>query len=440
MPLLLPVAEVYKLFAFSGALYYGGAAFDALGCPALVGEILVGMLLGPQAAEFLSADLVASLQVAGQAGLCLMVLEGGISMEASVLREKGVRAVVLAATGTALPVLLGWAAMLAMGESVYSALASGIALSSTAIGFTMRMMTEMNLLSTPEGQLITAAAMIDDVFSLILLSMLSVLKDEALDEEGSGAEADGLWRAWTICRPLLASLIVSLFSVACFFVVEAFSPALGTRIGRWPHRLRTAVEERKEELILLVLIGGGVCAAWLSDGLYSTLLLGIFGVGAAFCTQPVARDAWRHVAPVQLWASRFFFGATVGFQIPVRDLFRGGNLGPGLLLTLVAILGKWLSGAWGVNIFHDGKFAGKVYWGTFMRVGCAMIGRGELGFQLATTARNDGIITSEAYSATIWALLLATLLGPYAFRLSMKLTPCGLQKLSSTADPPISSA
>ena len=68
-----------------------------------------------------------------------------------------------------------------------------------------------------------------------------------------------------------------------------------------------------------------------------------------------------------------------------------------------------------------------------MRVGCAMIGRGELGFQLATTAKADGILTADAYSATIWALLLATLIGPFAFRLSMKYTPWGLEEKGGEA-------
>ena len=151
--LLTPVGEVYKLFAFFGALYYGGEALDFIGCPALVGEIFVGMLLGPDVAELFSHSMVASLITMGQAGLMLMVLEGGISMDARILRTKGIRAVVLAATGTALPVLLGWGTMIAMGHKSLSALASGIALSSTAIGFTMRMMTDMGLLDTAEGQL-----------------------------------------------------------------------------------------------------------------------------------------------------------------------------------------------------------------------------------------------------------------------------------------------
>ena len=138
MTLLTPIGQVYWLFAFAGALYYGGLAFDLVGCPALVGEIVVGMVLGPDVADMFSADMVSSLITVGQAGLMLMVLEGGISMDADVLRAKGIRAVVLAATGTALPVLLGWGTMAVLGHGSLEALASGIALSSTAIGFTMR--------------------------------------------------------------------------------------------------------------------------------------------------------------------------------------------------------------------------------------------------------------------------------------------------------------
>ena len=106
------------------------------------------------------------------------------------------------------------------------------------------------------------------------------------------------------------------------------------------------------------------------------------------------------------------------------------------MLLIPAVLGKWLSGAWGVSVFDGGRFAGRTYWATFNRVGCAMIGRGELGFQLATTSRAAGILNADSYSATIWALLLATLLGPFAFRMAMRLTPCGLESLADGLKPP----
>lgn len=323
----------------------------------------------------------------------LMVLEGGISMDADVLRRKGIRAIVLAATGTVLPVLLGWGVMALLGHSMLCSLASGIALSSTAIGFTMRMMTDMKLLATAEGQLITAAAMIDDVFSLILLSMLTVVQQA--DDEG----ASGGLNAWLFLRPLLASAVVTGLGLLAFKLVDAKAAGFARSVDAMPPRLKRVTQERAQETMLLVLVGAGALAAWLSEGLFSTLLLGIFCVGSVFCTVPLAKEAYQHVVPLQAWLSRFFFGATVGFQVPMNDLFTGLNVGQGFVLLVPAILGKWLSGAWAADVCGgsgEGGRCGKEYWGTFNRVGCAMIGRGELGFQLATTSRAAGILTPEA--------------------------------------------
>ena len=422
--LLLPVGQVYRLFTFACALYYGGVAFDYVGCPALVGELVMGMVLGPHAAKLLSHELVEALKVAGLAGLLLMVLEGGLAMDADVIRDKGARAVVLAATGTALPVLLGWATMLALGHSSTHALSSGIALSSTAIGFTLRMMTDMKLLETAEGQLITAAAMIDDVFSLILLAMLTVLQET---EGGSGDDGGASNVGWLVVRPLLSSAVVLLVGYGLFIVVDRHAPevAASRLLSRLPGGVRAMAEARASEGLLLLLMAGGVLAAWLAEGFHSSQLLGVFAVGTIFCTHATAQDCYATVAPVQAWLSRLFFGATVGFVVPIDDLFEGGALGEGLVLTLAAILGKFLSGAWAESISGEEPtdgFASRYYWGAFLRVGCAMIGRGELGFLLVTTSLEDRIINRRAYSATIWALILATLIGPFAFRLSSKAT------------------
>ena len=298
--LLVPVGQVYRLFTFACALYYGGVAFDFVGCPALVGELVVGMVLGPHAAKLLSHELVEALKVAGLAGLLLMVLEGGLAMDAAVLRAKGVRAVVLAATGTALPVLLGWATMAAMGHSSTHALSSGIALSSTAIGFTLRMMTDMKLLETPEGQLITAAAMIDDVFSLILLAMLTVIQET---EGGSGDDGGASNVGWLVVRPLLSSAVVLLVGYGLFIVVDRHEPEVTAGrliLSRLPSDVREMAEARASEGLLLLLLGGGVLAAWLAEGFHSSQLLGVFAVGTVFCTRAVAQDCYAAVAQVQV--------------------------------------------------------------------------------------------------------------------------------------------
>ena len=165
---------VLSLIAYGAALWLGGEIAHALGCPALVGEIVTGMALGPHAGRLLPAELASAVVTAGQVGLLLMVAEGGLRMDLAVLRSQGLRASVLAITGAIFPVIFGTGVMLWLGHGWIPSVASGVALSSTAIGFALRMMSELHLFETAQGQLIVAAAMLDDVVSLILLAMLQV--------------------------------------------------------------------------------------------------------------------------------------------------------------------------------------------------------------------------------------------------------------------------
>ena len=126
--------DALALIGFAAAVYFLGQLADLLRCPGLLGELLAGVILGPHGLSLLSPAMVESLKTAGEIGLLLMVLDGGLAMEMPVLRKQGGRATVLALTGTALPVLLGWATMVALGTGGLAAVAAGTALSSTAIG------------------------------------------------------------------------------------------------------------------------------------------------------------------------------------------------------------------------------------------------------------------------------------------------------------------
>jgi hypothetical protein len=96
---------------------------------------------------------------------------------------------------------------------------------------------------------------------------------------------------------------------------------LAARCAALPPAVRAALEAHATESLLLLVVGGGATAAWLSEGLYSTMLLGAFTVGAVLCTTPVAYAAYaEHVLGVQMWLSRLFFGATVAFVVPLGEL------------------------------------------------------------------------------------------------------------------------
>ena len=303
--------------------------------------------------------MATSLKTVGELGLLLMVFDGGLAMELLVLRKQGGRACVLALTGTALPVLFGWATMVALGTGGLAAVAAGTALSSTAIGFTLRMMSDLHMLETPQGQLITAAAMLDDVFSLVLLAMLRALQP--------GDDGQLRVQAWPLIRPLVASLGVLAAAVVCAALthrVDAMlrvqprasqralsddapqnsgappngtppngTPPNGTPPNGTPPngappdgappggRLRWREVLLAPPATVAAMAALGVLLAWAADAVHSSALLGAFVAGTSFCFLPHARAAWAGAAaPAQAWLSRLFFGATVAFEVPLAPL------------------------------------------------------------------------------------------------------------------------
>ena len=108
-----------------------------------------------------------------------------------------------------------------------------------------------------------------------------------------------------------------------------------------------------------------------------------------------------YVAPVSAWTSRIFF-ASIGFAVPATELFSAEALGYGALLTAIAILTKVVTG-----VFE---------WESKFSIGWAMVGRGELGLVMAEEAFRTGLTDELTFAATVWALLIATLISPLIFR------------------------
>lgn len=96
----------------------------------------------------------------GNLGLCLLVMEGGLSIDLDTLRSVGPVAFIIAIVGTILPIALGCAFMTAVGYSATAGVAAGTALSSTSIGMATKMMQNVDQLNTPLGSLICVSAMV----------------------------------------------------------------------------------------------------------------------------------------------------------------------------------------------------------------------------------------------------------------------------------------
>lgn len=139
----------------------------------------------------------------------------------------------------------------------------------------------------------------------------------------------------------------------------------------------------------------------------SFLLAGyLTGVALADAAEGAFAEVWRdHVKLYIDWLVLLFFAATIGFVVPLKALFNAESIALGALLAMVATLGKLVCGV-GAGNFVDG-----------VAVGVAMLGRGEFSFLIAASARTSGVLNERLYAATIWGVLVPTLLTPVLFGL-----------------------
>merc|ERR1719198_1017794 len=336
-------------------------------------------------------------------------------MDTGMLKKIGFRAFALAVSGCFAPVILVWLVyQYGFGYEMMPAIAAGTALSSTAIGFTVQVLNDNGILQDHLGQLIMAGAMLDDVISLVLLAMLG-----GMTTEGGGTGIG----AMTILTPLLASagvMIVGYLLRALFVCVDR-KTGLTDRLT--PEEV-VQVERKRVITYILAMLLGAVGIVWVADHIQSSYLLGAFMAGMLATTWPHFLDTWDELCePVLPWLCRCFFACTVGFAVPAKAL---GSGGAGLIIAtiFIAILSKFITGFLATGC-RDPKFMAYTF-----QVGTAMVGRGELGFVQIQTCLSQGILgpqgaqaTNAAFGAIVWALLIASLVGPILFRLTLKMKP-----------------
>jgi Kef-type K+ transport system membrane component KefB len=402
------VAVLHDFFItafFMLTVYVAGIVVSKFQAPALVAHIGMGMLW--KGAGWLPQEFTKPFEAVGAVGLMLMLFDGGVNMDIPVLKRMGGRATAVALSGVVFPMLMAWALFSALGFGTMEGLACGSALASTGIGFTLTLMKDMDLLATPLGQLIAAAAMIDDVSSMVLLAIL----------QGATALADGGdLELMVMLKPVVAS--AGLFGAAIMLRMLAthFMSGAAQEDGKVEkvEQQSTASSIPYLNECLLCIITAGIGFALIADKIGSTHLLGCFLAGVIATAWKSFAEIWEPmVEPILPWMTMSFFACTVGFAVPAEAL-AAKDWTLVVLVTIVAILSKVGTGLFAAKPMSEG------YGLQVLQVGAAMVGRGELGFMQISTAYSIGLVSLGTYGATVWGLLVASIGGPFMFRGAVK--------------------
>lgn len=355
---------------------------ERLRVPAVLGEILAGVLVGPSVLGLveLSGDRGVSLGMLAEIGVLLLLLQVGMEMDLGELGKVGRTSMLTAVIGVAAPFAAGVAVALPFGVSTETAIFIGATLTATSVGITARVFGDLRALATTEARVVLGAAVADDVLGLVILTV--VVKVVTGDSVGVGVVAGTLG---------LAVLFLLVTGALGLVVV----PRLLDRV----HRV-SASPATVTVAAFAVTIG----FAELADSAKLAFIIGAFmaglGLGRSHHHDRIARDlgsVGNLLIPV--------FFAQIGINTDLGAMFKPSVLGLAGALSVVAVLGKLAAAA--------GTFGTSV---DRLLVGLGMIPRGEVGLIFASIGLANGVLDADQYGALILVVLLTTLMTPPLLR------------------------
>ncbi|MBI2795193.1 MAG: cation:proton antiporter [Gemmatimonadetes bacterium] len=353
-----------------------GYAAQRIGQPAVLGELVAGVLLGGSMLGVLDPAHPA-VHAFSEIGVLILLFGIGLHTDLRALRAVGSTALAVAVVGVVVPFAAGYAAMRALGVPGLQALVCGAALTATSVGISARVLADLGVLATADGRVVLGAAVIDDVIGLVILTVVAGF--------AGGAE-------------VTAGEVARVSAVAVGFVVASL--LVGARA--LPPLLRVAVRMESASAIGLVGLAVAFLLAWLADRAGSAMIIGAFAAGVVL--HPVEQRAQieeKARTLGYLFVPIFFAG--VGASVDLAALLDRRSLLAGGVLLAVGIAGKVVAG-----------YAAPWHRGNRLLIGVAMVPRGEVGLIFAQMGLAAAAITQGEFGAIMLMVLGTTFVTPPA--------------------------
>lgn len=366
-----------------------GELAERVGQPAVLGELIAGVLLGGSVlgvvpVEGGPAELI---HVLAELGVLLLLFEIGLETDLREMFRVGPASLSVAVVGVAVPFALGYAYWAyaphpagGSGDLTTAAIFVGATLTATSVGITARVLSDLGRMDTPEARIIIGAAVIDDVLGLVILSVVS------------GVAAGAAITVFGVLRTL---------AVAVGFLVVAVV------VGRFaaPRLFDVIVRMRVRYVLLVFAIAFALGLSALASLAGSALIIGAFAAGIILSGINQFDTIEREVRPVASIFTPIFFvsvGASVDLRLldPTTPESRG-TLTVAAVLIVIAIVGK-LAAGWAAP------------WAGIRRivVGVGMVPRGEVGLIFADIGRRSGVLSDGVFGAVLLMIMVTTFVAP----------------------------
>jgi Kef-type K+ transport system membrane component KefB len=400
-----PVAHVaLALAAILVAAKIGGDLAVRFGQPAVLGELLAGMvlgnltLLGIGTFEPLTSDPF--LEMFARVGVLLLLFDVGLQSSFRDMLRVGGTATLVALLGVVAPFGLGWGvgAWLLPGPGPYVHAFLGATLAATSVGITARVLQDLNRARSREAQVILGAAVVDDVIGLVILAAVTAVIGAA--DRGAAVSYGEL--AGTLLKAI------------------GFLGG-GLALGAVASGRLFALASRLRAHAVLLTLGLAFCFvfSWLASAVGLAAIVGAFAAGLVLedwhfhpFTGRGERSLRESIEPIAAVLVPVFF-VLMGMRTDLRSFAQPGVAALAIALTLAAIVGKQ---ACSLGVLRRGIDP--------LSVGIGMIPRGEVGLIFANiglglTVMGERVIDPAAFSAIVVMVVVTTLVTPPALKWSL---------------------
>ena len=369
-----------------------GLLCKAVHLPEVVGALLAGVILGPSALGLMSmeGDTGTLLTYVAEMGVIFLMFSAGLDTDLKELKANIGASFVTALIGVIVPLIggmIGYALYFGEDLSNYDqmlqSLFVGVVLTATSVSITVETLREMGRLSGKVGMTILGAAIIDDILGMVVLAVVSSMKD-------------------TSVKPTTVLIKIVLYFVLILILFMVTS-RLEFAIEKNDHRRRVAIFAIAFCFILAYVseIGFGIAD-----------ITGAYFAGVMLCQSKIRDyvDVKIHDVSTVFFSCIFF--ASVGLKVTLGGMTLKVWMFA-VILTLIAIISKMVGCGLGAKIC-------KFTWKESLQTGVGMISRGEVALIVAEKGRQVGLISEDLFAPIILVVIVTTLITPILLKVVFK--------------------
>ena len=361
--------------------------FNKLRLPAVLGELVAGIIVGPFALGALPlfdgkpiVVLSETVREIGELSGVVILFIAGLQITPKEFLKGGAASFTIGACGVIVPFFVGYYAFTLFGLAALQSILIATALTATSIAISVRVLTELGKMQTMEARLILGAAIVDDILAIAVLSVVTTMVQTG---DMTPNILDITFLILKILGIFAALLIGAIFIVPKILHAERLWKSRGSIEG----------------IVTASFFGASGIAALV--GL--SPIVGAFAVGMAVASSRIIRRVEEYVDKLEIIFAPLFF-AIIGAQVDLT----GVNLNVlylSSIIIIVAIVTKLIGCGLPAMIFLKDRTKS-------LKVGIGMISRGEIGLIVAGIGVTSGALSSNIYTTVIIMVAITTIITP----------------------------